>query len=300
MKSLTRAIVLIIALTGSYPTLSNTGYTLKDFSIRNQEHTRDDLLKMIKMNENQLDFYSCPNFQDHLFSEFLKPFQQQQFLKIETNSGKLVSYQFGKTFNHKDKEIKPRGFVKSVVEALKKIEATPTGQRLLNELLKSPYPLVIKEGMNRFDPRKKDEGPVRGMNTAAAFQSLHTGRLIVDKVRFDQFGSGGYVWWNPKLKPKTQDEDLKIREVPTFMALAHELYHAYDSTRGLLDRRIVNGYGYEFLEITEYRAVYFENKLREENGLYKRITYSDSLDPSKGKLLDQNGDPIWIPASCLQ
>ncbi|MCB9351687.1 MAG: hypothetical protein H6573_29950 [Lewinellaceae bacterium] len=72
------------------------------------------------------------------------------------------------------------------------------------------------------------------------------------------------------------------------MVLAHELFHGYDATRGMLDSRYVeiNG-GQE--QIQEIRAVYNTNLIRGQLGKKYRKNYSGGTS-----LLDANGNPINV------
>ena len=50
--------------------------------------------------------------------------------------------------------------------------------------------------------------------------------LTSEEVPFTNIGAGGVVAWNPKLEG-----------IPSHVSLAHEMYHAFDSIRGLLDEQ---------------------------------------------------------------
>lgn len=57
--------------------------------------------------------------------------------------------------------------------------------------------------------------------------------------------------------------------------LAHEMFHALDANRGLLDKRSYNG-----LERSEWQAVYRENILRGQLNRPLRTYYITTKDPS--------------------
>ena len=99
------------------------------------------------------------------------------------------------------------------------------------------------------------------------------------------------------------ESDNITRPSPVLSAFAHELYHAFDSVRGLLDRRGVVGDNMEFMELTEYRAVYFENVIRKNLGRKYRKYYSsvDLNDPAQAasSMLDKSGQPYLLPSPCL-
>jgi hypothetical protein len=75
------------------------------------------------------------------------------------------------------------------------------------------------------------------------------------------------------------------------------MYHAFDSIRGLLDMRFVQGEKYEFTQASEYRAVYFENLTRKASGVIYRTHYGE--DKTGPGVLDELGEPIKIPSPCL-
>ena len=71
--------------------------------------------------------------------------------------------------------------------------------------------------------------------------------------------------------------------------LGHEMGHAFDSDMGMLDsRRIEFNGGLE--EIREIRAVYYENRIRQDLGKSLRKNYS-SGGPN---LLNSSGNPMYI------
>ncbi|MBC7385463.1 MAG: hypothetical protein H7301_04765 [Cryobacterium sp.] len=90
-----------------------------------------------------------------------------------------------------------------------------------------------------------------------------------------------------------------MKRAPNFVTLAHELFHAYDGIRGLLDRRIVfPPERFESTEVSEYRAMYFENRIRHNSGIPYAIHYGTYAENEPG-VLDASGNPIWFPVPCL-
>ena len=87
-------------------------------------------------------------------------------------------------------------------------------------------------------------------------------------------------------------------KIDTDIILAHEMYHAYDGMRGLLDRRFVKSDTHEFQPVCEYRAVRLENSLRKSLGYKYRKFYSHT-EGSDQDMLDDNGEPIKIPTPCI-
>ena len=100
---------------------------------------------------------------------------------------------------------------------------------------------------------------------------------------------------------KFVESDYKEREVNVDIILAHEMYHAYDGMRGLLDRRFIKADELEFQPVAEYRAVRFENIMRKNyGGLYRRF-YSTPSDLNSIKdMLDKYEEPIVIPTPCIE
>src|SRR5690606_10353523 len=108
------------------------------------------------------------------------------------------------------------------------------------------------------------------------------------------------IFWEPQSYATFVEEDLRERAVPTAIALAHEMFHAYDAVRGLLDRRFVEHAELEFIPLAEYRASYFENVLRKNMGHKYRKFYGNSANrESSVDLLNKEGKPIFLPTPCI-
>ncbi len=78
------------------------------------------------------------------------------------------------------------------------------------------------------------------------------------------------------------------------ISLAHELYHAYDITRGLLDHRVVIHKKLQKVAVREYRAVYFENQVRKDMGYKLRERYTNDTG-----VMVLNNNPVWIQRPCI-
>jgi len=178
-------------------------------------------------------------------------------------------------------------FVAYVVEALKKIEAMPEGRIILRQLERSHFPLTIAHGGNMFNPKDDAGTSFRGIYRANALSIFNHGRMTSENVPFNNIGAGGTIGWNPK----TED-------VLPHIALAHEMFHAFDSIRGIIDMRFVQGENYEFAHLSEYRAVYFENIARKAAGVAYRTHYGQ--DHTGPGVLDENGEPRKMPSPCLK
>jgi hypothetical protein len=265
-------------------------YTYVSFFENNIPRTAKELLALQNKNSSFLTRFNCSQFKDQLFAHELSVNPNKDSLRIITTKGKILI--FNKDLESKDK------FAEKVIKALKELSLSQVGRTLIDKLMTSPYGLWIKSGGNRFDPRGYSQKPMYGLNEAGALSTFVTKRLQVDRMEFKTWGSGGFVLWNSVKKFDAMESDGKIRPTPTYIALGHELYHAYDSTRGFLDRRMIKGEGFEFQPVIEYRAVYFENLLRKEGGRLYRKYYSAPSKSVQGTMLDSNGNPIFIPTDC--
>jgi RHS repeat-associated protein len=126
----------------------------------------------------------------------------------------------------------------------------------------------------RCDLRSPD-GRVGALNNNGyAYQVLEQGFNMVNYAPFDKIGEGGNIVWNPK---------------DGFITLGHEIGHVVDSNYGMLDSRRVkfNG-GIE--EIREIRAVYYENRIRQDMNMSLRKSYSDDGP----KLINSLKNPMYI------
>lgn len=281
--------ILLLAFL-SLPAFSGE-YTYISFFENNQVRSEKELLLMQKKEVSFLDKYRCSEFRDELFSNDFQKNPKKDSLKIISDKGIILTY--------KDTLLGVGGFSKKTIKALKKLEASAIGKQLVEKLKESPYPIWIKSGGNRFDPREFEQRPMFGLNQAGALSTFKTNRLQVDRLSFRKWGSGGFVLWNSKKEYEAMESDGVIRKTPTYIALGHELYHAYDSIRGFLDRRMIKGEGYEFQPVIEYRAVYLENLLRAEAGRKYRKYYSPPSKMVIGSMLDIKGEPIFIETDCL-
>jgi hypothetical protein len=178
-------------------------------------------------------------------------------------------------------------FVSYVADALKKIEEIPEGRILLRELERSYFPLTIALGNNMFNPKDDAGRSYHGIYRANALSIFSQGRMTSEEVPFNNIGAGGTIGWNPK-----------TTVVLPHIALAHEMYHAFDSIRGLLDLRFVQGKDFEFVSVSEYRAVYFENLARKTSGIPYRTHYGE--DQTGSGVLDEHGEPRRMPSPCLK
>ena len=255
-----------------------------------RDYSREQLMERIGVSSALLPNYSC-NGRDELdpFWPAIRQNENETSLQIKLyKSDELVIYKNGAYFklNGEVQTDFSNVFLGYVVEALKKIEAIPEGQKLLRQLERSYFPLNITYGGNAFNPRDDAGVSFRGIYRANALSIFNYGRMTNEDVPFNNIGAGGSIGWNPKTEGLTPH-----------IALAHEMYHAFDSIRGILDMRFVQGEKYEFAFISEYRAVYFENIARKAAGIDYRTHYGQ--DQTGPGVLDEYGDPRKMPSPCL-
>lgn len=261
------------------------------------DHTLDLATTRLHVSRADLTPYQCDGKQEYtLLPALLHSSSAGTSLRIKASqSESTVVYQ--STVNAVA-ELSTDPFVEIAFEALKKIASLPSGKVLLDRLEHSPYPLTITGGDTRFVAYDDAGKAYWGTAMAQAIQSLTTLRWEDGPMQFDHIGAGGRIRFDPKAEIINIESDGEERVGLSYVNLAHEMFHAFDAIRGLYDGRIVDGPAYEIAAVTEYRASYFENRIREESGLHYRKYYGDGTDGT-GSLLDENGRPKLIPSPCL-
>ncbi len=184
---------------------------------------------------------------------------------------------------------------------LNAILKTPSGQKLISAILKSPYPIFINGFTGSpamFLPRKIGETRNMGMHNAQAAFIFKISQLLVQGLYFDQIGSGGEVRYSPGTMVQSIGKKGKAHQVSSAIVLAHELFHALESQRGLLELGMfIRSTQLQANPIAEYRAVAFENQLRVEMGLPIRSTVSQTY--STPDMLNTQGVVPYISPICL-
>ncbi len=256
-----------------------------------RDYTREQLMERMGEASALLPHYHC-NGRDELdpFWPAVRQNEQEDSLKISLyKSEQKIIYIKGEYFklNGEVQTDLSDVFVAQVVRALKKIEAMPEGQKLLRQLERSHFPLNIVHGGNGFNPRDDAGTSYRGIYRANALSIFTHGRMTSEAIPFNNIGAGGSIGWNPKTEG-----------LPPHVALAHEMFHAFDSIRGILDMRFVQGPKYEQAFISEYRAVFFENLTRKAAGVPYRTHYGENQ--TGPGLLDEFNEPRKMPSPCLK
>jgi hypothetical protein len=266
-----------------------------------RDYTFEELADAMGTQKALLPYYRCDGVKEkNIFMPpaFANAAGNSLRVKAQT-TGKLYVYRSGVFTNDQGQRIKPRredGFLNSVAKAFEKLESLPSGARLLRALEKAPYAITVNFGQNRFLATVPNGKPGGAIYMASAMMFFKTLRKADDPVPFHQIGAGGILNWNPALTGELIESDGRTRTPPAYVSLGHELFHAFDSVRGLLDRRFIDGAKYEFTETVEYRGVFFENSIRKESGLLYRKFYSAK---EGADLLTDAGQPILIPNICL-
>lgn len=255
-------------------------------------YSREQLMERLGEASALLPHYAC-NGRDELdpFWPAVRQNDEANSLQISFyKSEKRIFYRNGEYFqlNGEVQTDLSDVFIAHVVEALKKIEAIPEGQKVLRQLERSHFPLNIAFGGNMFNPKDDAGISYRGIYRANAIAIFTHGRMTSEAVPFNNIGAGGTIGWNPKNNV----------DYPAHVALAHEMFHALDSIRGILDMRFVHGEKYEAVFVSEYRAVYFENIARKAAGVAYRTHYGQ--DQTGPGVLDENNEPRKMPSPCLK
>ena len=266
-------------------------FTFEEMSglLGNNQH----LLPLLKCNgRDEMDPFAPPHRMNPLRNSL-----KIKIPKVET----YFTYQLGRVFDQNGLEVYPKDpFVRKVLKALARFEEIKPAERLLRMLEESYFPLTITRGNNSFNPQIEGGKFWSGIKMAQAIAFLTTLRMSPLGHPLSDVGVGGQILWNPDLIIDSIEEDNVRRKLDPDVALAHEMYHAFDSIRGALDMGMVQGADYEFEPVVEYRGVYFENLIRKELGIKYRKHYSDPHLPENAPdLLDEAGEPIYIKAPCL-
>jgi hypothetical protein len=284
--------LLAIVLFISSQAFAHTPYELIQFENDTfRDYSYEELASSLRETRPLLDAYRCNGRDEYDF--FWAPLRSNPLkssLRVKAkDSADIFIYQEGLFYDQAgNKVLSPKDpFVKSVKEALQKLEQVPMSAALLRHLEVSYYPLTIERGMNSFNVKEENGRDFFGLKMATALSIFVNGRTSDDILPFYDIGVGGIIYWNPKLQ-----------DPPAYIALAHEMYHAFDSIRGILDLRLVSGQDYEFIGVSEYRAVYFENMIRKAFGIAYRTHYTNDTDGPG--VLNQLGQPVMMPSPCLQ
>ncbi|WP_062061805.1 M91 family zinc metallopeptidase [Aquimarina longa] len=202
------------------------------------------------------------------------------------HKGNDILYQNGGVYNkdgteytgkgvktNKDGTTELKGFLKKTVNALTAIANSAEGASMISELESSDNNFTIVNAktsqFNNSDSYKAFANQWRtDPAQAASYAAIQNGG------RDFSGGAGGTIHWNPSGAPLVTLSGTRTNGTTD---LAHEMFHALDSNRGLLDSRVHNG-----LKRSEWQATYRENVLRTQLGLPIRSHYKTSLNAATG------------------
>lgn len=277
-----------------------------------RDFTFQELKSRLLINQDVVDLNICNGNENVLLPDLVKSNPKNDSLRILNSSNKSVlTYRDGQLYNSSGKIVSlsslSDSYTKAIFGFIEQIRKFPQGLRLISLMQKALYPVTLSQiGGPRFEFVGSTGKPNSGYDEATVMQHFAVLRKSDEKgITFKQFGAGGFVRFDPFMKNLSNIESDNIkRSSPVLAAFAHELFHAFDSVRGLMDRRGVIGVGMEFSEVTEWRAVYFENIIRKNLGRKYRKFYGqvDLNDPvqSQESMLDKTGQPILLPTPCLK
>jgi RHS repeat-associated protein len=231
-----------------------------------------------------------------------------KFIDVNGNSIKIIHkgdsyiYENGKIFlAGAEYTGKTKGFLKHTINALDKISKSSEGASIIQELSKSSNVFSIDHSRNNPKGYQDEFDP---SNIPQAYANLITNEpskkneyIALKNAGISlSGGSGGNIYWGP-LGSK-QPTTMGMVNNPGLI-LAHEMAHALDANRGLMDDRVPDS-NYPKVTRNEWQAVYRENLIRGQLKLPLRTHYLKSVDPSsrevlKGigpKMLTSGGLPI--------
>lgn len=313
VRSLLLGLMILSAQTASAQNPPPGPYTLMMFENSHfRDWTYEELKSKISIHQDLIDLNKCNGMEKLLLPDLIKANPKNNSLKIlDATTGKKITYIDGVLFNEAGKKISlssiSDSYTKAILGFVEQLRKYPEGKRLISLVQKTLYPMILaKTGGPRFEFVGNTGKSNSGYDEAPIVQHFVTLRKSAETdVNFKQFGAGGFVRFDPSVKNLSNIESDNVKRTsPLLAAFAHELYHGFDSVRGLMDRRGVIGAGMEFAEVTEYRAVYFENVMRKNLGRKYRKYYGniDINNPTQAKnsMLDKNGQPYLIPTPCLK
>lgn len=267
--------------------------------------TFDELKNKIVQNTDLIDLNRCDGSENQVFPQMKKNNSQKNSLRIQSPLDlSLITYIDGQLFNSKMKLVNLNSikdsYSRQIIQLLNQLRGTVSGKKLIDSIQKSIYPIVIiKDGGPRFEAVAGSGKNYSGYEEATAIQHFVTLRKSGEEaIEFKKIGAGGRLRFDPSKTFTNIESDLVKRITLPVVTLGHEMYHAFDSVRGLLDRRYADGETMEFNEVGEFRATYFENQIRKELGRKYRKFYGQDIGSKS--LLDKNNEPYLLPTPCIK
>lgn len=210
------------------------------------------------------------------------------------NKNQQLKYENGSLYNKDGSSYtgKVDRFTQKTVDALGQIAKGKEGADMISELQSSKNVFTIEKGDSKFDQSDTNKAYSNQMATdpayAGSFETLT--KLGTDFTG----GSGGAVKWDFSGGLLSTVNGMRTNSTTD---LAHEMFHALDSNRGLLDDRRESG-----VKRSEWQAVFRENNLRGQLGQPLRNFYQNTVDengvksgagPSMLNSSNNNVKPSW-------
>lgn len=167
-------------------------------------------------------------------------------------------------------------FLKQCMNAISEIRKSSIGDKMVSTLQSSSNMFTIMYGDDDYTPLKVD----RNKAYASQIKSDPQYSALLEASDNLEGGAGGIITWSYYGAKIPTTEGILIN---SRMDLAHELSHALDSDRGLLDNREEQG-----VPRLEWRAVRNENLIRGQLGLPLRTHYQIKTN-SKGECIGGAG-----------
>jgi len=220
-------------------------------------------------------------------------------VRINYNNQDIL-YEKGKLYNkdgseykgagtklNKDGSVKRyKGFLGDAVGALSDLSKSKAGKEEVSALESSSNTFTIKDA--QLNPVKAGANQFIASDRAAAYAGEAEDQGD-SPFGTPWGGSGGTIYFNPSDATAGTVSEVGGTGFHPETNLGHELFHAWDADRGLLNDAIVNG-----LNTSEWRATYYENQIRDQLGLPLRNEYN--LKTGTVNILDANGKPIPVEA----
>ena len=292
--------------------------------------SENEILEKLSINQNDLYQFRCDNPERFELFGYDSHFKGKDSLRVLGGDGEKYIYKNQKLINEKTKESVTLesmidtstgkvsdDFTYLALESLQNLEKRTLGKKLIKKMQKSPYVFYIALGGNNVrgtDATKSDEQRMelenRTQNQITNFQAIS---LIdekiggIDRIVFNSIGGSGTINFNPQLEHDFVDTKYKKSSSGPEITLAHEMYHAYDAARGLLDMRVPIYEdaieGQPKTNVGEYRAVRFANLLRRKNKRRRFYSKADDYTEKQQRafygMLDSDREPIVIPTPCI-
>lgn len=181
-------------------------------------------------------------------------------------------------------------FAQKIIDALNNIAKSKEGAAMINELQYSENEFIIEKGHTNYFTAE---------NSIKSFSNIPEIQAVIPSLK-NSTGSGGTIVFNPHSTSSALNTAGNTNR-PAYIGLAHELFHGRDANNGTLYP--YTNYDtfkaeYNGLYKSEWRAVFYENIVRDALGIPLRTCYGITKDnegnitPNDPYLLDNFGKPV--------